>query len=509
MALERPAFEATIENLDTAWTQTVAAGDTYNPVDGAWLSDGLQLSWRFADIPPAQLEPEIAQFEILADGIANLPTFELGDRITIDLVRPTDTDPIRYMKFSGRITDTDLTTDAGAGRVMLSLTAADPTSELNQVVRDPAGPGGTFITTDYYLWWYYAKEVLFAIAARTLTPTATIPWDATGNLLVLFAPNRNTGEYLSRLLPMGLLDPTETSYPVSRYLEDGDGWYYSPLVELSLGYPVPITCPWFYYLAEWNDALDADLPALFKYAWSATDADQVTTIDNPSEPDADGSVTLLDACLVEDLASWTRDRSSAPNEVGVIGHDVTDPYPDAPAQYATDVAAVDRYGAQPKVLQAETGEVGAGRLAQELLERYPVNSADVWQLKNLTVRTDVMDDETLDTYAPLFWTERYPVPGVMGRRIVLHSVGDDVDPTGGFSVFHLAGATFACQDGRLVITPELAPAPLTREMGKTAGPTYDAFGASAFGAAKYHDQGGTTDYIAPGLTYDRAKLTSL
>ena len=98
----------------------------------------------------------------------------------------------------------------------------------------------------------------------------------------------------------------------------------------------------------------------------------------------------------------------------------------------------------------------------------------------------------------------------MGKPVVVFGVASVVDPTDGFLFAHLAGAVFEASGGVLTITPELVPAKAP-DMSLVVGasPTYDEFRASAFANATYHDQGGTTDYIDPNLTYDRAKLATL
>lgn len=512
MSLTRPAFEVTVENLDNPWTSTIAAGATPDPLDGAWLADGFELQWAFEKLPlPSQLEPETAKFGILADGMANLPRFELGDRVLIDLVRPTLTDPIRYMRFGGRITDSNLVTDAVTGRVLLSLIATDPTAEIAQLDYDTP--------TEFPFDSSVAVESAFRSAHKArsgaLVVYSTNPPQFDDLAQVVYGKDDVTAyDAISRLLAAGLNETPGEGFPIQRYATVADmigaGWFY--LYNPPTGYPLmtDYTYPWAFYLCPWNRDLTAPLPALFEYEFSATDPDQVTTDRNATDPDPDGSVILLDAEHLLNRPSWKRDRSMAPNIVSVIGHQTLDPFDDAAPVIATDSLAQERFGpiARPPIL-ADTTEAGAAILAERYLELMPANSADAWQLRDPSIPTHLMDDATLDDYAPLFWTERAPTIETMGRLIALYDVEDDVDPSGGISFYDLAGATFSCSGGKLTITPDLVPAPGPATAGYSAGPTYDAFGASAFGNATYHDQGGSTDYLDPTLTYDRAKFTSL
>lgn len=500
MTLTRPAYEVTVENLDNPWTSTVEAGETADPDAGVWLADGLEMGWAFeSQILPCQLEPETVTFAILADGIANLPTFAVGDRVAIDLVRPTDTDPIPYMRFAGRVTDADLVTVAKTDRVMLKLTATDPTAELAQF-RDP-NEDATFGTGSPI---YFSHAFTVTRIAHARVWVHPLPAQFTYEGFQYTALNEPLIESTEKLLNAGL-DPDD-GFPVQRYVKDTIAWDYFPF-----DYLPPITSPWSYYLAQWQPALSGALPALFEYVADATDADMVTTqFVATGIPDPDGAVLLVDAEVLADAPTWGRNRTVAPNTVGVIGRSEEDPYDEMVAEYAIDQAAVDRFGVigrEPIKAHVRQGE--AQEFADRYLDLYPVNSPDKWQLQTAEILTHTMDDATLDAYAPMFWTEREPTPGLMGRRVVLHNVDPDVDPTGGFSIYHIAGASFSCSGGKLTITPELVPAILPGTLGATAGPTFDGFDASAFTGATYKDQGGSTDYIDPALTFDRAKFTSL
>lgn len=504
MTLTRPAYEVTVENLDTAWSTTVAAGDTFDPNAGAWVADDLELSWRFEETPPAQLEPETAKFAILADGIANLPSFALGDRVRIELVRPTLADPIPYMTFAGRVTDSGLETEAKSGRLMLKLTAVDPTSEVANTryyaFDDDANTAHGFAND---LETVFVRAVQ-GMARADAYVSPTIVFDQM--CYPTWVPDTTYAEAVRQLLAGGLGDD---GFPVQRYAVDplGGGWgwnapaWFLPAKELD----------WNFYMATWDPALSGAVQALFTWAWSASDADQVTSTPAATPPDPDGPVIVLDSCFLPDNAEWFRDRSAAPNVIGVTGwNTTTSPSEMVGPRFAISADSVERYGR----LERPTIETGRDRserrdLAARYLELVAPNAGDVWQFDSLPVLTHVMDDAELDAMAPLFWTEREPVPGTMGRRVVVRNVDDDVDPTGGLLITHLAGATFRCQNGRLEITPDLVPAPMPGQLGVTAGPTYDAFDASAFGAATYQDQGGATDYIAGAITFDRAKFTSL
>lgn len=500
MSLTRPAYEVTIENLDTGWSATVAAGEAPDPDDGVWLSDGARLTWRFVDVPPCQLEPETATFSIIAKDIVNLPSFKQGDRVSIDFDRPTVGDPIPYMHFDGRITDRDLVTSAATDRVQLNLTAVDPTAEIAAFKVDiEAGSGNAS-----QMFFLHAVWLTGYFRARTFVATPDV-W--TYVPFYVYDADWSLGDEIAEMLAAGLDDAK--GFPVQRYVEDTlfSPWSWFPNIEENFG---GLTSPWKFYLNQWQPLLSAPLPALFVYTWSPTDADQVSTQPNPVTPDPDGSVILLDAAHLADQPSWTTDQDSTPNRVSVVGRGAVDPFPEK-AGYADELTAQARFGVISKspITAAVQGKTEATAFAQRYLKQYAPNAADAWQLESADILTHTMDDATLDDLAPLFWTVREPTPGLMGRRVVLHNVDPAVDPTDGYAVFHLAGATFSCRGGRLTITPELVPAPMSSQIGYTAGPTYDAFGASAFGAAKYHDQGGSTDYVDASLTYDKAKFTSL
>jgi hypothetical protein len=514
MTLTRPAYEITVENLDNPWTMTVTQGVAPGDSDVVWLADGLELGWAFDGPPPAQLEPEVAQFVILAKGIANLPTFTEGDRVRILLQRPTLADPITYMDFTGRITDADLTTAAVKGRVLLEVTAVDPTSELSH---EADYTGGTIeMDPTYFAWggniWgqdfaaYYLEEVV--PANPPIDPAKYRWWDAP-----TVAPPKqamNTAEFITRILPPTLMAPSgEGSMAVQRYVVDeltGPEWQ---LFTPSGG----ISSPWRYFLAQWRPEPDGGtLPTLFEYVWDPADADRVTIERIPVDLPADPAVIPLDARYVPDEAEWTKDRTTAPNRINVTGTRYIDAQNvvEASPGVATDQAALERYGAITRTVETFTRHTSLSALAAKYLSMMPANAADAWMLEDTTIKTHLMDDDTLDAYAPLFWTPREPVPGIMGKPVLLYGVDSDVDPTGGYLFAHLAGVTFKVEGGKLAIIPELVPALAPPLGGLTSdSPTYDEFGASAFGAAKYKDPGGGGDYMDPTLTYDRAKLTAL
>lgn len=486
MSLTRPAYAVTITNEDTDWTETVTAGDTYDPNAGVWLADGLELSWRFVDQLPSQLEPETAKFAILADSIDDLPAFDTGDRISVVLERPTLSTPISYMEFAGRVTDTTLGLDAKSGRLLLSVIAVDPTSELNfkmllqgnTLMNVEAVP---FRIADIYAMAEAAEEF------RWLVPK--VEWDMTEPM--------DVADFVERSCNAGLNDTD--GYPVLRY---------APVNTISwteTNYH-PDTAVWTFFLARWLHTLSGTVPALLEYAWDATDADQVTTTP-VDDPDPTGALLVLDACHIPDLPELIKDRTVAPNIVLVRGV-TADGHDEATPAYAIDYGAYYRFGAITREVQTQNNNDLPG-LASRYLALSPSSSADAWQFPTATVMTHVMDDTTLDTYAPMFWTQREPTPGVMGRPVALVGIPAEIDPTGGFLLAHLYGATFKAEGGKLAIDLELVPTPLPTTGSATPSPTYDDFGASAFGNATYHDQGGTTDYVDQDLTNEKAKLTSL
>lgn len=499
MTLTRPAYAATVANLDNVWSESVTAGDSYDPDAGVWLADGLELSWRFAGPPPAQLEPEVAKFAILADTIENLPTFQEGDRVTVTLERPTAGTPIPYMEFAGRVTDLDLVTDAAQDRVLLEVTAVDPTSELTHDVTSAVGVtlvSGVVIDA---IRRYSIGGVYAAPAGGPYWPN---------QYAVTTANAEAAGSLIAKALAGGL--DSSLVFPVLRYVADSiTDPAYDHQNPLDGGAPV-----WDYYAAEWDPRVVGTLPALFTYAFSAADADRVDATPAATTPDPDSAITVLDACHMPDGADWRKDRTAAPNQVIVNGLNAADGSAAAPAT-RSNASAIARYGAITRTVETLAPASWAGESTMSVqgaryLAHMPSASALAWLFQSTELLTEVMDDATLDAYAPLFWTVREPVPGVMGTLMVLAGVDPAVDPTDGYLLAHLAGATFEAKDGHLHITPDLVPAALPALTdGQSASPTYDAFGASAFGGAKYHDQGGTADYIAPGLTYEKAKFTSL
>jgi hypothetical protein len=515
MTLTRPAYRAIIGNLDNVWSDTVTAGDTYNPADGVWLADGLKMEWRFSEAPPAQLEPEVVQFAILAEGIDQLPRFDLGDRVSVVLERPTLTDPITYMDFAGRVTDLDLVTDAKGGRVLLAVTAADPTSELSH---DVDTTGGSLQNDPVYFSWGGQNIWRYAIAAYYLEivgstggpfPEALWRWWDSPTV----SPPKGTigaAEYVSKVLPPTLLAPSGfDSMAVQRYVVDeltGPEWY----LMVPSGELVTI---WKYFLAQWRpQPTSGTLPTLFAYAWDPADADRVTLdridVDLPADP----AVIPLDACYMPDGAKWVKDRTAAPNQVQVTGTRWIDAQNivEASPGVAKDGSAIERFGAITRTVDTFTAHTSVQALAEKYLGIAPTNAPDSWLFNETTILTETMDDATLDTYAPLFWTVREPVPGVMGMPVLVYGVDPDIDPTNGYMFAHLAGVTFEASDGKLTIKPELTPAnaPSLGDLD-SATPSYDDFGASAFGAAAYHDQGGSADYIDPTITNDDAKLAAL
>lgn len=505
MTLTRPAYQVTVENLDNAFTQTVTAGDSFDPADGVWLADGLELTWNFEDTPPALLEPETATFAILADGIANLPTFEQGDRVTVSMVRPTAGTPITYMDFAGRITDRKLTTDAKSGRLLLELTATDPTSESTNYPVDNGLPNSTIV----YSGW--ADLVGRPVNSRrwlysASTPFPLPPIDDRFGLAVFHGGVSTVGEALPKTLYAGLNDTY--GFPVHRYVAKAagitaPGWRYQD--------PVSGDTPvWAFYMAQWLPQLVGSLPALFEYAYTAGQTDKVTAAPttDPLDPDA-SSLTVLDACYLPDGANWVSDRSDAPNQITITGVDTVTGDVTAPVTRRS-ASAQARYGVITRTFDTWAIPANLDALAARYLALCPKASADAWQFGDTSIDTHLMDDATLDAYAPLFWTQREPTPGVMGRLLVLANVDPDIDPTGGYLLAHLAGATFTAEDGQLFITPQLVPALMPAiTAGMTPGPSYDDFGASAFGDARYHDPGGTTDFIDHGISYEKAKLTTL
>lgn len=490
MTLTRPAYTARVENVDAGWSDSVTAGETFDPNAGLWLADGLKMAWRFSGPPPAQLEPEVVSFALLADGIANLPDFIEGDRIAVTLERPTLSTPIPYMEFAGRITDLKLTTDAEHDRLLLIVTAVDPTSELTHNVNIPIPADANIV------WGAHVTAIINYTIAGVYSDESR--WLNTA----VMTGSSGALEFVARACNAGL-NPID-GYPVQRYAA-------GPITDPDFTYEAFVVDPvWNYYLAQWLPALSGELPVLFEYAWSPADGDQVSVVAtaDPLDPDS-GSVTVLDACYMPDLADWRKDRTASPNQIIVTGKD-TVTGEDATPVTAHSTAAIERYGAITRTIDSMAAPNQMVALAARYLALMPSNAADSWLFDSTTLLTEQMDDATLDAYAPLFWTVREPVPGVMGRLCVLAGVDPDVDPSGGYLVAHLAGVTFEAADGKLAITPELVPAALPTVVGGADdSPTFDEFGASVFGAAKFHDPGGSGDYIDPDLTFDKAKFTSL
>lgn len=506
MTLERPAYTVTVTNLDTAWTQTVTAGDVVGPAAGIYLTDALSLTWRFTDAPPAQLEPESARFSIVVDGIANLPSFQEGDRVTVSLQRPTDADPITYMDFAGRITDRDLITTAKTGRLLLTLTAVDPTSELTHEV-DNGAPD----TVKTYVPWLDAI-LRYEVGRGYIYDPGVIFQDANFNRVNCVASGTDKAiDLITKTLAGGLYQYVGGIYsPVQRYVEPDLSPGLDYFSYQYYGEPAPDS--WGYYLARWLPALDGTLQTFFVYQFSAADADRVTVAPTTDPIDPAGAVIALDAAYMADGARWISDRTAAPNRVELTGLDTTTGDGTAAAT-RTDTLALQRFGAITRKVETTVTPGERGGQAALYLALCPTSSAESWQLSSTPIYTDLMDDETLDAYAPLFWTPRSSTDEPlqdMGRPAVVVNVDADVDATGGYLLAHLAGVNFTAQAGDLVITPELVPARLpTVEFVTSDSPTFDAFGASSFGNATYHDAGGSTDYIDQDLTYEKAKFTSL
>lgn len=503
MTLERPAYTVTVTNLDNPWTQTVTAGEVIGAEAGVWLDDALSIGWRFSGPPPAQLEPEIASFSILVDGIANLPAFEQGDRVTVSLQRPTDTDPITFMDFAGRISDRKLRTTARTGRLLLALTATDPTSDgANLPFANPLGGG----RLEQVYRDVYTQQTDFGVYYYDPAPHDPLaPVDPRfGNTAIIFG-TASFSEFIPKMLAAGLDDTY--GFPVQRYVSDAitaADWY----EKLPFSGETPV---WDYYLAQWLPQLAGALPALFVYAFSTADADRVTAnpIADPLDVAPTGALIVVDAAYLPDGADWDSDRTDAPNQISLTGLNPVNGEVSNPVTKRS-ASAQARYGVIVRTIDTWASSADLSALATRYLALCPSASAEAWQFLSASIDTAKMDDATLDAYASQFWTPREPTPGVMGKPAVLANVDPDVDPTGGYLIAHLAGARFIAEDGHLVIVPELLPAALPAvTAGTTQGPTYDQFKASAFTNATYHDQGGSTDYVDHGLTFEKSKFTTL
>lgn len=653
MSLTRPAYRATVTNLDTGYSASVEAGDTYDPDAGVWLADGLELAWTFEDQVPCQLEPETAKFAFLADTAANLPVFDMGDRVRVSLVRPANMllngsfealGLTNWSEFNGTLCDAALSTDtAFSGDQSVKVTCVTTTaSSIGIALENPAGRvpisvGEKVWGSAYFkalngardarvqLVWYDDTNTALSTVSGTLTSVPTTGWTrlsvsgiapanavtvrltavyagGTGGLHVGYidaamvtvseslwsfsAANDPTYmEFAGRvtdsllgihaktgrlLLSVIAVDPTadlsmkiyrpdfettlaenvpeklselynlaESAITGTRWSTNVATWDMSEAIEVpeyvrktlnscidsTDGYPVlryaekgSITAAgwtestrwgarsvWTYFVARYLHKRVGTTPALLEFAYDATDPDKVTVV-AVADPATDGSVLPLDACYLPDLAELTKDRTVAPNLIELTG--TLDGVNEAPPAYAIDYGAFLRFGAITREVQSMADDSQMNSVAEAFLSVSPTSSPDAWRFPETTVLTDVMDDDTLDTYAPAFWYARSPEPADMGRPIALVGLPADIDVTGGFLLTKLYGATFIVSEGKLAIELALTPTDLPLSGTTTPSPTYDAFDA-AYPDAAYDNQGGTTDYIDRNISYEKAKLTKL
>lgn len=496
MTVNDPIYTVTITNESAGWSYSTTQGDAFDPAEPVQLGDGLTMSWGFAGGDMwSMLEVEQISCALYVAESADLPDCEQGHILTVHLDRGPG---IPYMHFAGRITDVSAETHPQYGAIV-TLLASDPTSELTANHPSPEA-FGAYAPVDYQVG--NAVDLYYKSGAYAYNSTPGF-----GSMIDAF--EGKLSDFIARTLagtPAPGLGALNLRYAYG-WVPGPPDWTTSP--------PADPPSPWTFYTQLMVAGRVSDgFTAPYTYAFDPDDADRVTI---EYDPDAIGgdALTVLDGDFVGVPQTWRKDRSTSPNKVGynVWHYNMVTEELTAETLEVRNQEAIDEFGVVPHDLDTllftdpniadpppQPGEA--------LLEAVPPPGN--WSADSVVVLPELApDDATLDVLATQFYPHSQPTDSVLGRAVVVTNISPNILLSELFHYAVIVGCTFTVNGGKLRIVPQLQPVAVRVDPAAAPGPSYDEFGASAYGNATYDDQGGATDYIDPDLTYDQLKLAAL
>lgn len=448
MTLTRPAWSVTIASPGL-WSYTITAGD---PPFGGDLEFVPPLVAGFAfdaDQLPAPVAPDSLQFRLFARNAAALPALIEGQLLTFELVRPTDTDPIGYMRTLLRITDLAATIDR-LPAVYVDVTATDTLAALRATQIDATLP----LQSRADRLAAIADAAGVRISHQLPTETAIL-----APLAIEQASAGDTAQVALNVDPWDVLRPAGTDDARAYQVQQLDP-------DAKLG-----TTLYEFYL----------------------DVDTVRLAERTDLPTADAYGALLQADWIDLSPTWRRGKESRPNKSIATGlENPADPQPlTATAVHRSLIAA---YGESSRTIETQAWQTDTLATTARLALPQAADATSAWAVDELTVDTERLDDDELDAIAPMF-VPHLDGSGSAAPPASVHVLGVPADLSLGQIAGRVTQARFTIEAGRLTIAPRILPG-VPRAVDAV---TYAGWRASVLAGATYAD-------VDPAITYAQAKL---